>query len=43
LPNANHRFEETTTGTGDFPTAARIVPGYYDVMFEWLKKRVNAR
>ncbi|MGI8640479.1 MAG: alpha/beta hydrolase family protein [Pyrinomonadaceae bacterium] len=43
LPKANHRFEETTTGANDFPTTKRTVPGYYDVMFEWLKKRINAR
>lgn len=42
LPKANHRFEETVTGAGDFATNKRIVPGYYDVMFEWLKKRINA-
>ena len=43
LPNANHRFEETKTGADDFPTNKRIVPGYYDVMFEWLKKHINSR
>jgi pimeloyl-ACP methyl ester carboxylesterase len=43
LPDANHRFEETKTGVDDFPINKRIVPGYHDVMFEWLKKRINAR
>jgi len=43
LPRANHRFEETVTGTNDFATVSRTVPGYYDVMFEWLEQRVNSR
>ncbi len=43
LPGANHRFEETATGVNDFATVGRTVPGYYDAMFEWLKKRINSR
>ena len=43
LPRANHRFEETMTGVNDFPIVKRTAPGYYDVMFAWLKNRVNAR
>lgn len=42
LPKANHRFEKTITGAGDFATNKKIISGYYDVMFEWLKKRINA-
>jgi uncharacterized protein len=42
LPGANHRFEVAGTGARDFGTTGKSVPGYYDVMIEWIKKRTPA-
>ena len=39
LPGANHRFEVAGTGARDFGTTGKSVPGYYDVMVEWIKAR----
>jgi pimeloyl-ACP methyl ester carboxylesterase len=41
LPGANHRFEVAGTGARDFGTTGKSVPGYYDVMIEWIKKRTG--
>jgi uncharacterized protein len=41
LPGANHRFEVAGTGATDFGTTGKSVPGYYDVMVEWIKKRTG--
>jgi pimeloyl-ACP methyl ester carboxylesterase len=43
LPGANHRFEESATGANDWAIASRTVRGYYDVMFDWLGKRIRSR
>lgn len=42
LPNANHRFEEPGFGAHDYGTSGKSVPGYYDMMVEWIKKRAPA-
>ncbi len=44
LPGANHRFEETTSrDPRDFPITRSYVPGYYDTMLAWLRRRVTVR
>jgi uncharacterized protein len=42
LPGANHRFEVARSAVvRDFATTGKCVPGYYDVMVNWIKQRVK--
>lgn len=43
LPGVNHRFEVPGIGVYGVGSSGKVPPGYYDVMIEWLKKRVNIR
>ncbi len=43
LPGVNHNFEVPGMGVYGFQSSGKVPPGYYDVMMEWLKKRVNSR
>jgi len=41
LPGVNHNFEVPGMGVYGFQSSGKVPPGYYDVMMEWLKKRVR--
>ena len=41
LPGVNHNFQLPGMGSWGFQSSGKTPPGYYDVMIEWLKKRVH--
>jgi len=43
LPGVNHLFQYPGMGSYGYQTSGKTPPGYYDVMMEWLKKRINSR
>jgi dienelactone hydrolase len=44
FPKAHHIILEAETGSDEeLPRLKRYVPGYFDTMTDWLRKRVNAR
>src|ERR1044072_1049253 len=43
LPGVNHLFQLPGMGQWGFQSSGKTPPGYYDVMMEWLKKRVKVR
>jgi hypothetical protein len=44
FPKAHHIILEAETGSDEeIPRLKRYVPGYHDMMSNWLRKRVNAK
>jgi pimeloyl-ACP methyl ester carboxylesterase len=41
LPGVNHNFQSPGVGPNGFQSSGKTPPGYYDVMIEWLRKRVH--
>lgn len=43
LPGVNHQFQLPGVGPDGFQTSGKTPPGYYDVMIDWLRKRLDLR
>ena len=41
LPGVNHNFQLAGMGSWGFQSSGKTPPGYYDVMVDWLKQRIN--